>query len=192
MDKEEYSTKIKKLLDDKETYELLAKDPTPKFLAKMIEFLRAWQRETATQIPPNLYRRIYPTQSEPPKLYGQPKIHKKEMPLRPIVSGVGSMTHKAAAVLAEILTPLVGKSEHHVKNSKEFATKIRELEIPPANSMISYDVTALFTSIPVEDALAAVKTKLEEDDTLSQRTHPITSSNPTTAILLPVDYILHL
>jgi hypothetical protein len=36
--------------------------------------------------------------------------------------------------------------------------------------MISYDVTALFTSIPVEDALAAVKTKLEEDDTLSQRT----------------------
>jgi hypothetical protein len=29
-------------------------------------------------------------------------IHKPAMPLRPIVSGVGSMTQKAAAVLAEL------------------------------------------------------------------------------------------
>ena len=136
----------------------------------MIELLRAWQRTESTQIPPKLYKRIYPTQCEPPKLYGQPKVHKPPMPLRPIVSGVGTITHAAASVLAEVLTPLVGTSIHHIKNSTEFAKTICDLEIPPANVMLSYDVTALFTSIPVQDAIIAVQACLEADATLAQRT----------------------
>jgi hypothetical protein len=170
MDKSTYSEKMDALLADTDTYEKLPKDPTPKYLAQMVEILRSWQRTEATQIPPNLYRRIYPTKSEPPKLYGQPKIHKQTMPLRPIVSGVGSMTHNAAAVLAEILTPLVGNTIHHIKNSKEFAITVQNLEIPPGNIMMSYDVTALFTSIPVPDALTAVLTKLDHFTNLTSRT----------------------
>lgn len=52
-----------------------------------------------------------------PKFYGLPKIHKKEVPLRPIVSSIGSITYEAAKYLTEVIGPRVGKTEHHVKNS---------------------------------------------------------------------------
>ncbi len=63
----------------------------------------------------------------PPRFYGLPKVHKKDTPLRPIVSSIGTITYNHAQYLAQILSPLVGKTEHHVKNSEEFAKKIREL-----------------------------------------------------------------
>ena len=66
--------------------------------------------------------------------------------------------------------PRVGKSECHVKNSSVFVDKMRDLDVPPGQKLISYDVTALFTSILVPDAIDAVQLKLSADDTLSQRT----------------------
>ena len=55
-------------------------------------------------------------------------------------------------------------------NSGEFVQKISNLEVPPGQKLISYDVSALFTSILVADAIVAVKQKLEQDDTLAERT----------------------
>lgn len=78
-------------------------------------------------------------------------------------------------MLAQVLTPLVGQSPHHIINSGDFVNKIRDLEIPPGRKMISYDVSALFTSIPVEEALAAVSERLEGDQTLGDRT-PLSKS----------------
>ena len=82
----------------------------------------------------------------------------------------GSITYNAARILADILSPLVGQSERHVKNSSAFVDKIQDLEVPPGQKLISYDVTALFTSIPVPDAIEAVQLKLSADDTLSEKT----------------------
>ena len=40
----------------------------------------------------------------------------------------------------------------------------------PNEVMVSMDVTALFTSIPRDKALATVRSRLEKDNTLSERT----------------------
>ena len=64
----------------------------------------------------------------------------------------------------------MGQSERHVKNSSAFVDTIQDLEVPPGQKLTSYDVTALFTSIPVPDAVDAVQLKLSADDTLSERT----------------------
>ena len=42
--------------------------------------------------------------------------------------------------------------------------------VPPGQKLISYDVSALFTSIPVPDAIKAVRIKLDEDPKLQERT----------------------
>ena len=42
---------------------------------------------------------------DPPKFYGLPKVHKDGMPLRPIISSIGSVTYKTAKQLARILNP---------------------------------------------------------------------------------------
>ena len=41
-----------------------------------------------------LYNKLRPTGSQPPRIYGLPKIHKPDVPLRPIVSCIGSPTYQ--------------------------------------------------------------------------------------------------
>ena len=75
----------------------------------------------------NLYNQLYPTAENVPKFYGLPKIHKKDVPLRPIVSSIGSMMYDTAKFLAKIMKPLVGLNSHHIVNSEDFVNKIAEL-----------------------------------------------------------------
>ena len=103
---------------------------------------------------------MYPTGACSPILYGLPKIHKKNNPLRPIVSSRGSVTYGVAKELAKILKPLAGNTIHHVNNSKEFAEEIKKNKLDKGACIISHDVSALFTSIPVKSAMKIIKDKL--------------------------------
>ena len=75
-----------------------------------------------------------------------------------------------AKYLAKIISSLVvGKTEHFVKDSTDFVKKIKDVEVPPGHKLISYDVSALFTSIPTTDAVRVIREYLEKDQTLGQR-----------------------
>ena len=77
-----------------------------------------------------------------------------------------------AKYLAEILKPVVGKSEHHVVNSKEFVTKMEHIRLISENDiLVSFDVVSLFTNVPVEEACIIAKERLLLDSTLPQRTN---------------------
>ena len=65
---------------------------------------------------------------------------------------------------------LVGMNCHSIKNTKELVDKLKGLDIPPARKLVSYDVTALFTSVPMDKALEVITESLHEDDTLTSRT----------------------
>ena len=168
MEKNDYESKIKELLNDQDTYCKLRNDPTNKFKAKLVKLLKQWKDKN--KITQRLWQQLYPTASEIPKFYGLPKVHKKNTPLRPIVSSIGSITYEAAKYLARILGPLVGKTPYHIKNSKDFANKIKDLEVPPPWKLVSFDVSALFTSIPIDEAIEVVKNKLQQDLSWRQQT----------------------
>jgi hypothetical protein len=169
MDTSEYHQKLEEQLDDKNTYLKLKSNPTQKYKDKLTSILNSWQN-SSTPIPLTLKRRLQPTAQETPKLYGTPKVHKADMPLRPIVSSTGSIAYGAARVVADVLAPLVGKSKHHIKNSRHFVDTIKSIKIPPGWKMVSYDVKSLFTCIPIDEALAAAKKLLEKDKTMHLRT----------------------
>ena len=118
----------------------------------------------------NLYKKLYPTGASSPKFYGLPKVHKDGIPLRPIVSSVGSVSYETAKELSRILKPLVGKTEHHVKNAKDFIESIHDITLEQDECLVSYDVEALFTLVPIQAALTITKNKLEEDRELHLRT----------------------
>ena len=64
-----------------------------------------------------------------PKFYGLPKIHKKETPLRPIVSSIGSVSYATSKELARILKPLVGRSPYPVHSNQDLLEDLRSLEV---------------------------------------------------------------
>ena len=113
---------------------------------------------------------MYPTGYVPPKFYGLPKIHKPDTPLRPIVSNCESVTYGVPKELAKILKPLVGKSPHHINNTQDFVEQVKHITLAPGECLSSYDVSALFTSVPVDPALNIIKNLLEKDQTLKERT----------------------
>ena len=113
---------------------------------------------------------MYPTGCVPPKFYGLPKIHKPDTPLRPIVSSCGSVTYGVAKELAKILKPLVGKSPHHINSTQDFVEQAKQFKLEPGECLSSYDVSALFTSVPIDPALKIIKDLLDKDTTLKERT----------------------
>ena len=113
---------------------------------------------------------MYPTGCVPPKFYGLPKIHKPDTPLRPIVSSCGYVTYGVAKELAKILKPLVGQSPHHINSTQDFVEQAKHFKLESGECLSSYDVSALFTSVPIDPALQIIKDLLVKDNTLKERT----------------------
>ena len=145
----------------------MASDPTMRLKNKLITLLKSIKAKGG--IKEELYKRLYPTGAGSPKFYGLPKIHKVGIPLRPIVSSIGTVTYQTAKEVARILKPLVGKSPHHVKNTQDFIDQIKGIHLNQDQCMMSYDVKALFTSVPTTQATNIIKKLLEENQELQQR-----------------------
>ena len=167
MDREDYIKKSEELLSQS-SYKVLPSDPTMKNKNKLISLLQTIKAEG--EINDSTYRRLYPTGAGSPKYYGLPKIHKEGIPLRPIISTRGSVIYETLKELARILKPLVGRSPHHIQNTKDFINSIEDIHLKQDECIMSYDVNALFTSIPIQPAVNIIKKHLEEDKELHLRT----------------------
>ncbi|XP_030841919.1 uncharacterized protein LOC115924186 [Strongylocentrotus purpuratus] len=168
MDQDAYEDKICDLLKDKETYSKLKRDPTLANERKINQQLLTLHRSDA--LPKALYFQLRSSSAKSPILFGQPKIHKPLIPLRPIISTRGSSCYNTARHLANILQPLVGQTQHHVTNSKHFIDILSKTKIQPSDTLVSFDVTSLFTSVPVDQACDIIKQRLISDPDLESRT----------------------
>jgi hypothetical protein len=81
----EYNKKIATLLQNK-AYTKLKKDSTESIERKTVLLLKK------SSFPEEVCQQVRPQGSRPRRLYGLPKIHKPGVPLRPIVSTIGSPT----------------------------------------------------------------------------------------------------
>ena len=169
MDQQDYTKKAQALLQDTNTYKIINKDPSNMLKNKLIQTLRdIKQTEGLNNIK---YKQLYPTSAVPPKFYGLPKIDKVGTPLRPIVSSRGSITYGVAKELAYIIKPLVDQSSHHLKNTQHFIQQLQGKRLEPGEVITSFNVKALFTSVPVAPGIQIDKHKLQQDPTLPQRTN---------------------
>ena len=164
---QQYSEKMNQLLDDP-GYIKINKDPTA---VKERQIRKAIDEVCRSgSISEGLAKRLKPSHSTPPRLYGVPKIHKNGVPLRPITSMIGSPAYELAAHLTKIISPVLGKTEYTVSNSKSFVEEIRNLTLDETEEMVSFDVVSLFTKVPVEDAVNVICSHLTADDSLQDRT----------------------
>ncbi|CAM9853960.1 unnamed protein product, partial [Heterosigma akashiwo] len=112
--------------------------------------------------------------SEPsvPWLYGMPKVHKKDCPVREIASAVGSSGHDLAAALSKLLMPMVGKTRTYVRNGYHFVELIQFAMAARRRGgrvgrMVSLDISAMFPNIPMAEALElAERTDLSAEEVM--------------------------
>ena len=57
-----------------------------------------------------------------------------------------------------------------VKNSKKLMEKLKAFSFPPNTKMVSFDVKSLFTSLRMVESKAAVRERLENDDSWRTKT----------------------
>ena len=85
-------------------------------------------------------------------LYGLPKIHKTNIPLRPILSAINSHNFKLAKCLIPWVTPFTSNS-HTINNFYNFKEWLLKIENVHQHFMASFDITSLYTNIPTSDAI---------------------------------------
>ncbi|CAG9563496.1 unnamed protein product [Danaus chrysippus] len=158
MNTSDYDSKITEILSDNSVYKKVNKDPTSKVLTETKLLINKYSSKLNLDI-----KSLVPSCSKPPKLYGLPKIHKQDVPLRPIVSQIDSPTYKLAKFLSKILSPLRGHTKSFVKDSYQFVNDIKHLKLTDNDIMVSFDVQSLFTNLPVLDCIEIVRGKLKDN-----------------------------
>ena len=98
------------------------------------------------------YKQIYVSGSSPAIMYGLPKIHKDGVPLRPILAAFKAPSFSLAKFIVPILSPL-STNEHTLKNSYEFKELLDKMSFPIGSCLASFDVTSLFTNVPIEETI---------------------------------------
>lgn len=154
----------------------MAKCPAKKVEETLNKFL--WRLCQERRITKPLYNQLHASDCPLPRFYGLAKIHKPEIPLRPVISAVGSALYAASKYLTRILKPMVGKGEYTVANSKEFVEALVDVQVAEDERLVSFDVKSLYTSLPIQRTLDVVEENLRNDDTLICRT-PLTAEEVT-------------
>ena len=113
----DYDGKMEEMLGTG-TYGKLRGDPTATQENRLSRKLKGLEKNG--EITSGLYNRLRPTGSQPPRIYGLPKIHKPDVPLRPIVSCIGSPTYQLSKHITSLISLLAGHTSSHVKNSRHF------------------------------------------------------------------------
>ena len=60
--------------------------------------------------------------------------------------------------------------KYSIKNSKEFVDQLKDVKLNEEETLVSFDVVALYPSVPQDEALDIVFHKLKNDEELYKRT----------------------
>ena len=164
LDKTVYVSKGENFLGGPE-FEKLNSDPTKAFQRQVQETLLGMKKKFTKKT----YKKLYPSSSRPGLYFGLAKVHKlkgstdvNQLPMRPVISNIGTATYELSKFLAELLKPLT-KSEYSIDSTKNFVDRIKQKRLPEDYELVSFDVVSLFTSVPLDYTIGLILDKIYKD-----------------------------
>ena len=164
----DYLSKMETILCDTKKFICLGSveenDNTAKLETKFQRRLLLLKKDS--QFTPSLYNNIWPTGLQRPRMYELFKIHKASVPLRPILSMIGSSQHDLAKWLCTILQLVLDRfSTRCIKDSFTFAKTIQKRTNDSDQTFLcSFDISSLFTNIPLIEIIQICTDSLYESN----------------------------
>ena len=154
LDRATYDESILNLITDSSKFNNLNCDPTLSREGKLQRLLRKLKKNG--EIDDTTYKDIYPTGSQPARIYGSPKMHKvcepsSAPPFRPIVSSIGTYNYNLAKFLCTLLDSHI-PSDFCARDTFSFVNEITNLRTSN-KFMVSFDVENLITNIPLLESI---------------------------------------
>ena len=144
-------------------------------------------RKIKSKLTQQEYNRLYPTGSNADKFYGSAKLHKLptfgtvyQLPLRPIISNIGTASYQLAKHLAKLLLPL-SKNQCTINSTKSFMSFIKHRKVPDGHKMVSLDFVSLFTNFPLDATIEIILKRIHGNNEINT---PITKMEMKELILL--------
>ena len=104
--------------------------------------------------------------------------------MRPIVSATGTYNYALAKWLDEKLKPL-SVNRYTISDTFSFAEEIQNLVIDGDEILVSFDVTSLFTNVPLQETIEIIAEKAFVDNWFNV-THNLNITKPDLVQLLEV------
>ncbi|XP_044760198.1 uncharacterized protein LOC123317657 [Coccinella septempunctata] len=155
---DQYEHKMNLLLQDSSIYKQLTKDPTNETQNKNNKIIK--QLKDLGIIDGATARQLTTYKAVPPRIYGLPKIHKPDIPLRPIVSTIGSPTAELSHFMTRILTEAFSNFiSYSIADSFQFSRQINNLILPQGYKLVSLDAVSLFTNISLDLVMQIIQSE---------------------------------
>ena len=150
MNKNDYVQKTEAIVKD---YQPVQKNPTKQLDAETSELIKTTLKG---KLPDKTIQAIKPNESRTAELYGLPKTHKAQIPMRPIVSACGDPLDKLSWLLERIITQLLVFVPAHLTNTYDYLTHLKEKfpsGLPKGAIAFTVDVNNLYGNIPTAEAI---------------------------------------
>ena len=169
LNREDYLKEAFRQLSDPDTYKKLPNDPTNKTNAEITQLLKHWEKNNF--IDSETINGLINRHPVTPNLYLLPKIHKKNIPGRPIIAACQSPTERISAFVDFHLKDLAKIQPSYLRDTKDFLNKLNKLKATTESIIVTADVTSLYTNIPHREGIRACKRFLTQRENKSTPTN---------------------
>ncbi|UYV81678.1 K02A2.6-like [Cordylochernes scorpioides] len=163
LDKTDYHSKMLIILEDQTTFKHISKEEKTRTYSSFKKELRKMHKER--NISNEELKDFLSNMQTDAFIYGLPKIHKPNVPLRPIVAFYHSPTAPLSKFISTFLKPIIKQqnSPFSISNTTTFIDELLKYQPQPNKIMISFDVESLYPSLPHQLILSSTEEFLREN-----------------------------
>ena len=160
LNKRDYIDKMMTIINDTTKFSVINEDEQ-KLIIRLEDRLNNFLRKLKNNktISETFYNDCHTSGSNIGYMYGLPKVHKPNVPLRPIVSANKSHNFNLSKSITNMLFP-ISNNVYSVINSKAFVEEIKLIDNCQNSFMCSLDIESLYTNIPVNETINIILDRL--------------------------------
>ena len=162
----DYIAEAERQLKDQTFYRQLHFDPTAIHEARVCHQLKELMEKKL--ISDRLVSKLSPKSTKSPKLYLQPKLHKANIPGRPIINSINSPTSIISEYVDFCLQPFVLRLKSYIKDTTHFINKIEHSGTHPHCILVTMDIKSLYTNIPNSEGIEAVENAMQQNPQITK------------------------